>query len=224
MNKKKTVTLKEVSQDSEVREYITQADFFLEKIGYTEHGFRHANLVAKRAKETLLKLAYSKRQAELAAMAGFLHDIGNAISRVEHWVSAALLAHSVLLRLGMDISEVVIVMNAIANHEEEIGLSTHPVGAALVIADKSDVHRGRVRNPDNLAFDIHDRVNFAAEKSRLEVNEARRAIELSITIDTDISRVMEYFEIFTSRMVMCRKAAEILEAKFSLVINDVELL
>lgn len=222
--KKENLNLSLISNDSEVRSYIEYADKFLEAIGYTEHGFRHAYLVAERAELILKRLSFNPRLGELAAIAGFLHDIGNVISREVHGVSSALLASSFLRKFGFPPDEIAIVMNAIANHEEEYGMPTHPVGAALVIADKSDVHFSRVRASGNMEEDIHDRVNLAARDSKLEIDAQERKIILQIEIDTQISRVMEYFEIFLTRMMMSRKAAEYLGTKFHLVINGVELL
>lgn len=222
--KKEKLDLSLIANDSEVRSYIEYADKFLEAIGYTEHGFRHAHLVAERAELILRRLSFNHRLGELAAIAGFLHDIGNVISREVHGVSSALLARSFLKKFGFPPDEIAIVMNAIANHEEEYGMPTHPVGAALVIADKSDVHYSRVRASGNMEEDIHDRVNLAARDSKLEINPKERKIILRVEIDTEISRVMEYFEIFLTRMIMSRKAAEFLRTKFHLVINGVELL
>ncbi|HAW60454.1 MAG TPA: phosphohydrolase [Actinobacteria bacterium] len=218
------VTLDDIKGDTEVTAYMTQADKFMEAIGYTEHGERHASLVANIARNILTRLSYPEREAELASIAGYLHDIGNVIGRDLHGTASALIAKSVLERQGMKPQEIATVMNAIGNHEEENGLVTSEVCAALILADKSDVHKTRVRNPDMVTFDIHDRVNYAAQRSFLRVNEAKKQICLEIEIDTNISQVMEYFEIFLSRMVMCRRAAEFLNCTFSLVINDVKLL
>ncbi|MBE0447053.1 MAG: HD domain-containing protein [Actinobacteria bacterium] len=196
----------------------------MEAIGFTEHGFRHADLVAHIAMNVLKRLGFPEREAELAGIAGYLHDIGNSISRSFHAVSAALLAQSVLIRLGMDPEEMLVVMNALGNHEEEYGVAASPISAAIILADKTDVHRSRVRTPDPLTTDIHDRVNLAAQRSFLRVDADRKLIELEIDIDTNISQVMEYFEIFLSRMVICRRAAEFLGCQFGLVINGVKLL
>ncbi len=218
------VTLATVEADAETSSLIERADKFLGEIGYTEHGFRHANLVAHIARNIMYRLSFPEREAELAAIAGYLHDIGNVISREFHEVSGALISRSILKRLGMSYSEIAVVMNAIGNHEEEHGCATSSVAAALIIADKSDVHRSRVRSTDQLVFDIHDRVNYAAQRSFLNVNPETCMITLEIEIDTSISQVMEYFEIFLSRMVMCRNASKFLDCKFSLVINKTQLL
>lgn len=218
------LTLDDLQTDPVVLAYIEMADDYLGAIGYTEHGFRHGNLVAHIAGNVLRRLGYSDRVAELAAMAGFLHDIGNCIGREAHGVSSALMAKDVLLGHGMDPKEVAFVMNALGNHEEEFGIAANPVGAATIIADKSDVHHTRVRNPDPATYDIHDRVNYAASRSFLRVDSDKRLITLEIDIDTESVQVMEYFEIFLSRMQMCRRAATVLEAEFSLVINGSRLL
>jgi metal-dependent HD superfamily phosphatase/phosphodiesterase len=218
------VTLETIKCCAPVPSYIQHADAFIEALGYTEHGERHASLVSNIAKNIMCHLNFTPRQAELAAIAGYLHDIGNMISREDHGISGALLAKSMLEQLGMPFDEIAIIVNAIGSHEEEQGDVCSPVAAAVILADKSDVHRTRVRNPDQLDFDIHDRVNYAATRSFLRVDEKLGLISLEIEIDTTISRVMEYFEIFLSRMVMCRKAAEFLDCKFGLVINKTQLL
>lgn len=218
------ITLEEVKSHPEVIAFIEQADKFIEAIGYTEHGFRHASLVSNIAQNVMLRLAYSQHQTELAAISGYLHDIGNVIGRENHGVSGALIARDILKSLGLQPVDVALVMSAIGNHEEEYGWATNEISAALILADKSDVHMTRVRNFDQATFDIHDRVNYAAKKSFLRVNEEERLVTLEIEIDTALSQVMEYFEIFLSRMVMCRRAAEYLNAKFSLLINENKLL
>lgn len=172
----------------------------------------------------MLNLSYSEREAELAAIAGYLHDIGNVIGRAAHDKTGAVIALGILEELRMPGEEIAEIISAIGNHDELEGRSVNRVAAALIIADKSDVHRSRVRNPDVVAFDIHDRVNYAVEHTLLEIVPETRVITLRLTIDTRISQVMEYFEIFLTRMVMCRRAASFLEASFSLVINDVVLL
>ena len=218
------VVLEDLQNDEEILAYTSMSDDYLGGLGYTEHGLRHANLVAHIAGNIVRRLDYEDRMADLAAIAGFLHDIGNAVSREFHGVSAAMIAKDVLFRLGMDPREIAVVMNAVGNHEEEFGVPISPIAAAAILADKSDVHHTRVRNPDPDAFDIHDRVNYAAKRSFLRVDEATRTLTLEIDIDTETVQVMEYFEIFLSRMQMCRKAASVLDATFSLVINDIKLL
>ncbi len=218
------VTFAEVSVDPTVIAYIEVADEYLGVIGYTEHGFRHANLVAHISGSILRRLGFDDRTVELGEIAGYLHDMGNCIGREFHGVSSALLAKGVLSDLGMDPREVAHVMNALGNHEEEFGTPANPIGAATIIGDKADVHHTRVRNPDPATFDIHDRVNHSAKRSFLRVDGEARTLTLEIDIDTETSRVMEYFEIFLSRMQMCRTAAGVLGATFELVINDTRLL
>src|SRR3990170_6346671 len=210
----------DIKQDPTFTAYLEQADLAMGALGYTEHGFRHADLVAHIGANIMRRLAFPERQAELAAVAGYLHDIGCAISRSFHGVSGALIVKPVLENKGLTPKEIAVVLSAIGNHEEEYGWATSEVSAALILADKSDVHRSRVTNPDFACFDIHDRVNYAAERSFLRVAADEGTITLEIDIDTKISQVMEYFEIFLSRMIMCRRAAEFLDCKFSLVINN----
>ncbi len=218
------VTLATVTASPDVAAMIEVADEYLGAIGYTEHGFRHASLVAHISGNIMRRLGYDERLAEMAEIAGYLHDVGNSIGRDHHGVSSALLARDVLRGLGMDPWETAHVMNAVGNHEEEFGAPANPIGAATIIADKADVHHTRVRNPDPAAFDIHDRVNFSARRSFLRVDGEARTLTLEIDIDTETSQVMEYFEIFLSRMQMCRTAAEVLGSTFHLIINETKLL
>ncbi|MBI5966616.1 MAG: HD domain-containing protein [Deltaproteobacteria bacterium] len=218
------VTVHHLKQSPKVMHYIQQADRYLERIGYTEHGLRHGQIVSSLAGKILRKLNYSRRRVELAAIAGLLHDIGNLINRQEHPISSALLAKGLLEELGMPDAEVLDVVMAIGNHEEGQGEVTDEVTAALLLADKADVHRSRVRTRKYLSVDIHDRVNFAATKATLQVNPKERIITLRLTIDTAISQVMEYFEIFLSRMLASRRAAEFLKCRYALFINRVQLL
>lgn len=218
------VTLQVVQSDPELLAYMQMGDDYLGAIGYTEHGLRHANLSAHIAGNILRRLGYDNRTAELAAISGFCHDIGNCVSRSEHWISAALIARDALSRLGMPYHEIATVMNAIGNHEEDASDPSTPVAAACVLADKSDVHHTRVRTIDPAEFDIHDRVNYAAKRSFLRVNSEERTLTLEIDIDTSEIQIMEYFEIFIERMALCRRAAEVLDASFSLVINGTKLL
>lgn len=217
------VTLAVVRDDPEVVSLIHKADENLGVLGYTEHGPRHAATVAELARKVLLRLARPARDAELAAVAGYLHDVGNSIARLDHGIAAALIAQRVLERLGMPPQERAEVMCAIGNHEEEYGEPLGPMAAAVILADKSDVHRSRVRSTEQLADDVHDRVNYAAETSSLEVDGDAHTITLELHIDTATTSVMEYFEIFLSRMVMCRKAAEALGCSFGLVVNGTRL-
>ena len=217
------VTVEQVKNDAEVRDLIDLADAYLNVTGYTDHGIGHVARVAARAGVLLRELGLPKRESELASIAGYLHDIGNMVHRVNHAQSGALLAIPILQRLGMPTAEVAIVAGAIANHDEGVGEPVSNVGAALMIADKSDVLRSRVRNPKMISFDIHDRVNYAAEKSELSVDKEKHVITLRLQIDTRISQVIEYFEIFMSRMKMSRRGANFLNCDFRLVINDVQL-
>lgn len=217
------VTLKEVTKDPEVIALIGEADRQLETLGYTEHGQRHARLVAKNAKGVLAALDYGERLCELAAIAGYLHDIGNVVNRDQHERTSAIIARQILLRLGMDYIETARVMAAIGNHHEEGGNPVSEISAALILADKADVHRSRVRNPDFITFDIHDRVNYAVKKSGLTMHKDERRITFDLAIDTSIAPVMEYFEIFLSRMIISRRAADFLKCRFELVINGTRL-
>ncbi len=215
-----------VKADPEVQAFIRNANRNLGVIGYTEHGFRHVGLVANIARNILKRMGFDRRQQELAAIAGYLHDIGNVVSRLDHARTGALLAHGILRRLGATPEDAAIVMGAIGSHEDEghIGEPVHAVSAALILADKADVHRSRVRNPDPTTFDQHDRVNFAATSSRLRVDPDAKSITLELEIDTSIAPVMHYFEIFLPRMLMSRRAAEALGYAFHITINDVSVL
>jgi uncharacterized protein len=213
------VTFETVRDHPRVKVYVRKADEALAEIGYTEHGERHVGLVAHIAYNVLRRLGHPEREAELAAIAGYLHDIGNAVNRENHAQSSAVMAMQILSDMGMADVEIVTVMGAIGNHHENDGDPVSAVAAAVILADKSDVHRTRVRNPDMIRFDIHDRVNYAVEKSFLNVDEAAKRITLELTVDTAISQVMEYFEIFMTRMVASRKAAKHLGTAFGLTVN-----
>jgi uncharacterized protein len=219
-----TVSLAEVQSHEGVKTFISLADRYLGEIGYTEHGFRHAGLVAKIAYNVLHRLGFEDRMAELGAISGYLHDMGNFVSRTMHSQTGAAITYDLLKELGMSYGEIGIIMAAIGNHEEEFGHPVNPAGAALIVADKSDVHRSRVRVKDHQLFDIHDRVNHAVEHSFLRVDAEARTLTLELTIDIDQAGVMEYFEIFLSRMVMCRRAAEFLDCEFKIDINGAKLL
>jgi len=219
-------TLEQVRDDEEVQAYIRQANKNLGAAGYTEHGFRHVGLCANIARNVLRLLGYSQRDQELAAIAAYLHDIGNVISRSGHSISGALLAKPILQRLGMSWSEIAVVLGAIGAHDTDEGMTEpiSPISAALILADKTDVHRSRVRNPDPATFDQHDRVNYAATASFLRVNADEKTITLELAIDVTIAPVMHYFEIFLPRMLMCRRAAEHLGCAFHITMNDVSVL
>lgn len=218
------LTLQALKEDKEVDIYILKGEEYLGTMGFTEHSYRHLNVVANNSRKILEQLKYPPRMAELAGIAGYLHDIGNVVSRHDHGQSGAVLSYSILSRLGMPYQEIATVIAAIGNHEEEYGHAVNAAAAALIMADKSDVHRSRVRNQDAATFDMHDRVNFAVHSSLLEVEPLSRLIRMKLSIDLCISTVMEYFEIFLTRMVMCRRAAEFLDCQFSLIINDSKLL
>jgi len=217
-------TLEDVKRDPEVQAFVTKANEYTGVIGYTEHGARHANLTSSIAGNVLRRLGHDDREAHLAGIAAYLHDIGNLVSRANHEHTGAVLADGILVRLGMVADERAVVMGAIGNHEESHGEPVSAVGAAVILADKSDVHRSRVRNPDPATLDIHDRVNYAVEHSFLRVEEKSKTITLELTIDTALSQVMEYFEIFLGRMLMCRRAATFLGCDFKLQINGTKLL
>jgi metal-dependent HD superfamily phosphatase/phosphodiesterase len=219
----KKVTLGKLSKDKEVICLINSADKQLAMIGYTEHGLRHARLVAERSYYILKKLGYEERKAELAAITGFLHDIGNVVNRDKHEHMSAILAYQILKRMKMPYSEILEVVAALGNHHEEDGTPISEISAALIIADKSDVHRTRVRNPEFVKFDIHDRVNYAVTKSVLNVDNKRKKIIFDLEIDIKIAPVMEYFEIFLNRMIMARRASLFLGCQFELYINQAKL-
>jgi len=214
------VTIEQVRRDPEVIIFIRSANETLRSLGYTEHGQRHAGLVGNIAANILERLHYEERTCQLANIAGYLHDIGNTIHRENHALSGSLMAWQILSRMGMQSEECAVVMNAIGNHEEERGLATTAVSAALIIADKSDVHRSRVQNPDMATFDIHDRVNYAATRSFVRVRADDKIIALELQIDNEYAQVIEYFEIFLSRMTMVRQAVQFLGCEFQLIIND----
>jgi metal-dependent HD superfamily phosphatase/phosphodiesterase len=212
-----------VRNHPDVVEFLRKGDEVLGALGYTEHGMRHASLVAHIAYNVLERLDYPPDVAELAAIAGYLHDVGNFVARHEHAQWAALVAYQVLRELQFTPPECATIMSAIGNHDEEMGRVLDPVSAALILGDTSDVHRSRVRDPRTTVSDIHDRVNYSAERSFLNVDPAARRITLELTIDTTVSGVIEYFEIFLSRMIMCRRAAEVLGCAFQMEINGQKL-
>ena len=218
------VTYEDVRKSEEIRTYIKQADESLKAIGYTEHSFAHCTKVAKVAGDLLEKLGYDAHEVELARIAGFMHDIGNVVNRIDHAQSGAMMAFRILDKMGMPPEDVATVITAIGNHDEQTAAAVNAVAAALIIADKTDVRRSRVRNRSTINFDIHDRVNYAAEKSDVILEPDSKTITLDLKINTEICAVMDYFEIFTGRMLLCRKAAEFLGLQFKLDINDVYLL
>ena len=214
------LTVDVLKRDPEVIALLQRANEFMRTLGYTEHGQRHAGLVGHIAENVLARLGLPERTCQLAHIAGLLHDLGNVVHREHHAQSGALIAYSILSRLHMPTEETALVMNAIGNHEEERGTAITPVSAAIIIADKADVHRSRVQNPDMATFDIHDRVNHATTRSFVRVRPDERIISLELEIDTNFATVIEYFEIFLSRMTMMRQACEFLNTKFHLIINE----
>lgn len=218
------VSFETVEKDKEIRAYIKAADESLAALGYTEHCFAHVKLVAERAAYILETLGYDERTVELARIAGYMHDIGNLVNRVQHSQSGAIMSFRILDHLGFPPEEIAVIVAAIGNHDEGTGVPVSPLAAALILADKSDVRRNRVRNTDPATFDIHDRVNYSVTKSELKVNKAHTIIKLKLTVDTHYGSVMEYFEIFMERMILCRKAAEKLGLQFKLMINEQQLI
>ena len=208
-----------VKNSPEIRTYITQADASLLALGYTEHSFAHVTKCAELASSILAQLDYDQRQVELARIAGYMHDIGNVINRIDHAQSGAVMAFRILDKLGMPADEIATVCSAIGNHDESTAFPVNAVAAALILADKTDVRRTRVRNRDKATFDIHDRVNYAVEKASTTLDAAGKAVVLDLQLDTGMSPVIDYFEIFLERMLLCRKAAEKLGLSFRLVVN-----
>ena len=213
------ITFEDIRNSPEIRTYITQADASLLALGFTEHSFAHVVKCAETAAGLLKQLGYDERQIELAKIAGYMHDIGNVINRVDHAQSGAVMAFRILDKLGMAPEDVAVVITAIGNHDEHTAFPVNAVAAALILADKTDVRRSRVRNRDTIRFDIHDRVNYAVTEADLMLNREQGDLTLALTIDTDICAVMDYFEIFLSRMLLCRKAAEFFSLKFRMIIN-----
>ena len=218
------ITLKDIKENKELDALIRGAQKQLNAIGYTEHGHRHISIVSKRAGDILEKLGYPERTVELTRNAGYMHDIGNCVNRVDHAHTGAILAYNILKEMGMPIEEITEIMMAIGNHDENTGTAVSDISAALILADKSDVHRDRVVNKNLSTFDIHDRVNYAVTNADLIMNEKERKVTLNLTIDTKISPVLDYFEIFMQRTMMCKYAAKYLKIWFELIINDTKLL
>jgi metal-dependent HD superfamily phosphatase/phosphodiesterase len=215
----KLVSIKDVKSNPKVKKLIDGANEVMKAMGYTEHGHRHVGVVSSITRYILENLGTSPREIELGQIAGYLHDIGNVINRIGHPLHGASMAFVLLNEMGMDATEMAPVLGAIGNHEELAGMPISTMSAALIIADKSDVHFSRVQNPIVETYDIHDRVNAAVQKSRVEMDNEARTIQLSLEIDSSIATVMEYFEIFLSRMVMCRRSAELFGYEFKLNVN-----
>ena len=218
------LTYEEITKSKAIQTYIIRADESLGALGYTEHSFAHVMHVAETAGYILETLGHDPRTIELAKIAGYLHDIGNLVNRKDHSQSGAVMAWSILGDMGCDPAEMATIVTAIGNHDEGTGVPVNAVAAAMILADKADVRRSRVRNAEPSTFDIHDRVNYSVIRSSLKINEDKTVVELNLTVDTAYGSVMDYFEIFMLRMVLCRKAAEKLGLRFKLTINGQQLL
>lgn len=218
------MTYEQIRHDEAVKTYIRHADATLDVLGFTEHSFAHVGIVAEMAGYIMEKLEYPERMVELAKIAGYLHDIGNLVNRVEHSQSGAVLAFRILDRMGFPPEEIALIVAAIGNHDEGTGVPVNPIAAALILADKSDVRRSRVRGKDISKFDIHDRVNYSVTKSELKINSTHTIVKLKLSVDTHFSSVMDYFEIFMNRMLLCRQAAHTLGLEFKLIINEQQLI
>lgn len=216
---KKEITFQDVKQSPEIRAYIKQADIALAALGLTEHSFAHVTKCAEVAGKLLEDLDFAPRQIELAKIAAFMHDIGNIVNRVDHAQSGAMMAFWILDKMGMPYNEIAIIINAIGNHDEGTAFPVNEVSASVIIADKTDVRRSRVRNKETIFSDIHDRVNYAVKKADLVLDKEKKEIVLYLDIDSKISSVMDYFEIFLQRMLLCRKAADFFDLNFKLNIN-----
>lgn len=213
------ITYSEIIKDENIKTYIRKADESLQALGFTEHSFAHVMKVAENAAYILSTMEYDEHNVEVAKIAGYLHDIGNLINRVDHSQSGAIMAFRILDHMDMTAEDISTIVTAIGNHDEGTGVPVNAVSAALIIADKTDVRRSRVRNKDFSKFDIHDRVNYSVVESSIKISDDKKNITLDLTVDTEISPVMDYFEIFTGRMLMCRRAAERLGLNFKLTIN-----
>lgn len=218
------ITIEQVKSSEAIHTYIEKEDESLKALGFTEHSFPHVGKVSRTAREILLTLDYSEREAELAEIAGYLHDIGNIVNRTDHAQSGAIMAFRILDNMGADPADIATIITAIGNHDESTAVAVNPITAALILADKTDVRASRVRNSDIATFDIHDRVNYSVKRADLVIERDRHEIELRLQIDTDFCSVMDYFEIFLNRMILCRKAAERLGLRFRLSVNGQILL
>lgn len=218
------LTYKQITNNEAIKTYIIRADESLAALGYTEHSFAHVIHVAEMAGDILSTMGFDSRSIELAKIAGYLHDIGNLVNRKEHSQSGAIMAWNILNDMQCEPADIATIIAAIGNHDEGTGVPVNPVAAALILADKADVRRSRVRNADIATFDKHDRVNYSVKKSQLTINEDKTEVELKLTVDTQYSSVMDYFEIFMERMILCRKAAEKLGLRFKLIINEQQLI
>ena len=218
------LTYNDVINNEAIKTYIMRADESLVALGFTEHSFSHVVHVANTAGYILETMGYDSRTVELAKIAGYLHDIGNLVNRDDHSQSGAVMAWSILNDMGCEPGDIATIVTAIGNHDEGTGVPVNAVAAALILADKADVRRSRVRNADITTFDIHDRVNYSVKKSALKINEEKTLVKLKLSVDTQYGSVMDYFEIFMGRMILCRKAAEKLGLQFKLTINEQQLI
>lgn len=218
------ITYDEIKKNETINTYIRQADENLKSLGFTEHSFAHVVKVAEAAGIILTELGYDERTIELAKIAGYMHDIGNVINRIDHAQSGAVMSFRILDKMGVDAEDIATIVAAIGNHDESTAFPVNPVAAALIIADKSDVRESRVRATADIKTDIHDRVNYAVKKQKLSIDGTKKFITLSLMIDTEICHVMEYFEIFIGRMSLCKKAADKLGLQFKLIINEQEMM
>lgn len=218
------ITYEQIKSNPTIRTYIEKADESLVSLGYTEHSFAHVSKVAETAGYILSELGYSEHDVELVKIAGFLHDIGNLVNRIDHSQSGAVMAFRILDKLDMPADDIATIVTAIGNHDEGTGVPVNAVAAALILADKSDVRRTRVRNADTSNFDIHDRVNYSVRNAILKINTDHTRVKLKLDVDTHYGSVMDYFEIFLNRMILCRKAAEKLGLEFKLIINEQQLI
>lgn len=218
------ITFEDIKNSEEIKTCIRQADASLLALGYTEHSFAHVMRCADLASRWLLQLGYSERDAELARIAAYMHDIGNVVNRTDHAQSGAIMAYNILIRMGMEPGDVATITTAIGNHDEGTAFPVNSIAAALILADKTDVRRSRVRNRDVTDFDIHDRVNHAVEKATTSLNTDEKLLTLNLLVDTEICSVLDYFEIFLDRMLLCKRSAEFFSIRFQLVINGSELM
>lgn len=218
------LTYQDIRKNEEINQYITMGNEILGVLGYTDHSQKHAAIVAERGAKLLKELGYSKKEIELCKIAGYMHDIGNCINRADHAHSGAIMAMNILQRLGMDAEDISIIISAIGNHDEETGAAVNAVSAAIILADKTDVRRNRVRNKKKSSFDIHDRVNYGVIATEFITNPEKKEIHLNLELDEEKCSILDYFEIFTGRMLMCRRASEMLGQHFKFTVNERKVL
>ena len=220
---KNTVSLEDIRKNPEIQGLIKGANEQLKALGYTEHGTRHATIVSNSAKYIISSICKDERMAELAAIAGYIHDIGNSVNRRGHGEISGGMVYAILNNMGMDVNEAVQIIGAVGNHEEVIGSPISAIAAALIIADKADVHHSRVQNQNPMTFDIHDRVNYSVQDAQLKVDNNEKEIRLELVTDEESATLMEYFEIFLQRMLISRRAADYFGYKFKLKINGTDM-